>query len=249
MSFEITIQWPSQPPLNYPLADGRVRLGRAAACEIQVDFEEIPDVAAELEVRGEAVFLTNRNPFPIFVGEQSLAPGETVAWSPDQPVQLTLNATMSLIDRDVEPLLGDEVVLDPNRRMRSTVQLAVIGVCAVLGVMMLSAEPKTKKSAVALPFTLEDLVSEMEDAARDNQGAVDFRKLTYEQQTILGYLVEAGRLDFRWGEADPKKPIVAYELLINYRPIRTADPLADALQSRIKRYANVRLDELSENVK
>ena len=68
--------------------------------------------------------------------------------------------------------------------------------------------------------------------------------LSFEERTVMRYLQEAWAADRRWGRRNPEKARAAYELLINYRPMRQRDLSPDTLNGRVKEFAKDRLDYL-----
>jgi len=60
MPFGMNVQIAGSSPLEHSLEDGRYRIGSRPECEIHIDFEEVSAVAAQLDVRGEAVFIRGR---------------------------------------------------------------------------------------------------------------------------------------------------------------------------------------------
>jgi hypothetical protein len=244
MSRTLIISIPGLPPIEWPLVDGRVILGSDPSCHLHVDFHEIAPRAANIEVRGGAVFLQNLNGFPIYVGQQELAPQTLVEWPPDQPVQLTHSVSLSLADHQADAAEGAEGA-DPGKARKSTIQIAVICLCAILGYYLLVTDDSSNASYRQLDYTFGDLITEFESTLPMTGGRRDFSALSYEDRTTLDYLTEARTLDQRFGKTDPQRAIAAYELLIKYRPIRDAEVSSDTLRGRIKSYAAARLDDLS----
>ncbi|MGE0755662.1 MAG: hypothetical protein AB7F89_00090 [Pirellulaceae bacterium] len=241
MPFQVAITIPGYDPLEYTVADGRHRLGSDPKCELCVQFEEVAALAAIIEVRGEAVFLLNRNPFPIYVGEYELRTGEQGDWPAGQTVLLTTN--VSLVLRDLKKADGPSVAQAAKQRARSTFQIAVVAAALALGVFLLATEEPAPDATRGLTFTFTDLVAELEDKPKPASPAG-----VRERRTVLNYLIDARVADLRWGHQDPRRALDAYEFLLDHASIRSAQG-EGSTEQRIREFALARVGDLSARLR
>ncbi len=218
-------------PLEFNLADGRYRLGSRSDCELQVDFAEVSAIAAHLDVRGEAVFIRNMNPFPIYVGEHELASSQQAEWPEGDTVLLTQSVSLELYDVQGK---SDEANAKANaKRSRSTIQIAVTALCLGLALYLLLTEKQPTDSTKALNYSFTDLVENLEE--KKGKG--------YDE--VLNAMIDARVSDVRWGTENPRRAIDAYQLLLDQSLIREATSNSDSLEGRIKQFALARVDDLS----
>ena len=262
MAHRIVVLVPEQDPVEYPLPEGRVTLGSQNSNGICVDYQnEVDPQAAVIELRGEAVFIQNLNQFPIFVGQRELASAATTEWSPYEQVFLTRSVSLRLKTDEHDAEEDTEVATGS----KSTMQIAVTLVCLGLCYYLLTSEESGPKTAEKLDFGFDTLVAEIEAEAppagyapapvpEEGNASTGSRRnlsqLPYERQTVLSYLTDAGRADARWGMTgdDPQRAVNAYELLLNYRPIREARSEGDTVEAKIRVYASARLLDLASDL-
>lgn len=246
MSYKLIVRIPDRPPIETQLPAGRLRLGRDPSCEVSVDFAELGGQAAVIECRGDAVFLKNLNRFTIYLGTQPVETGALVEWPPSQQVQLTRNVALSLQPVGESPAEDSSKGSDKNKKARSTLQIGVICVCAIVGYVLLTNGASTVKRRAAPPESFQELIGEFEAGMTIHRTDNRLTGLTVEQQITMRYLQEAWMADCRWGDSRPEKAVAAYELLLSYRPMRAAAMSPETLPGRITQFAKWRLEELSE---
>ncbi len=232
MPFGMNVEIAGGSPLQFDLADGRYRIGSRPECEIHIDFAEVTAVAAQLDVRGEAVFIRNMNPFPIYVGDYELSSSQQAEWPEGQAVLLTQSVTLELFD--VKGKTDAATAEEHAKRSRSTVQIAVTALCLGVGLYLLFTEKEPKDSTKALRYDFTSLVVDLgEDKKLQND-------------SLLNYMIDARVADVRWGLADPRRAISAYQLLLDEPMLRKAKPEDDSTAGRIKQFALARVDDLSD---
>jgi len=231
MPFGMNVQIAGSSPLEHSLEDGRYRIGSRPECEIHIDFEEVSAVAAQLDVRGEAVFIRNLNPFPIYVGEHELSSSQQAEWPEGHTVLLTQSVSLELFD--VKGKSDSASAEEHAKRSRSTIQIAVTGLCLGLGLFLLLNEKAPQDSTKSLRYTFTELVV---DLKTDKSPKYD---------AVLNYMIDARVSDVRWGLEDPRRAISAYQLLLDEPLVRDIEPSDDSTEGRIKQFALARVDDLS----
>jgi len=225
-------------PLQFELTDGRYRIGSRKDCEIVIDHPEVEvngGVVGLIEIRGGAIFLRNANKFAIYVGEFELPAGEQTEWQPGLTVLLTTSISMEIYNSQSRNVESQAESL--AKRKRTTTQAAVIGVCLLLGVFLLTTESPNSTESRELKFKFHDLFEKLE------------KESTTEYQKIRNYLTDARISDIRWGQDNPTRDIAAYQLLLDEPKIRKADPMEESIDGKIKLYALTRIDFLSSLLK
>lgn len=231
MPYELNIMISGVEPIEQPLSDGRLRIGSKPECEIFIDSEEVAAVAAQLDVRGEAVFIRNLNPFPIYVGEYELSSSQQGEWPVGETVLLTQSVSLELLESSSQSVQTDAQT--SAQRSRSTMQIAVVILCLGMGFYLLSTDDAAPDSTKSLNYSFTDLVEQLEEDQ------------TRKYVTVLNYLIDARVSDVRWGSEDPKRAVTAYQLLLDEPLIRAAEPGDGSPEARIKRFAFARVDDLS----
>lgn len=231
MSYKLCVNIPEQPTLEYNLDDGRYRIGSSPDCELVIDFSEVSNVAAQIDVRGEAVFIRNMNPFPIYVGDYELSSSQQGEWPVGHPVLLTQSVSLDLLD--VKSQQNQNKVDEAAKRTRSTMQIAVVVACLALCYFLLTSEEKAVDSTKSLRFSFTDLVEELE--AKDSRS----------HRMILNYIIDARVSDVRWGRDDPRRAISAYQLLLDEPLVREAIEGDGSAEGKIRQFALARVDDLS----
>jgi hypothetical protein len=213
------------------LADGKYRLGSRKGSEVLVSHPEVQENAAIIEVRGGAVFLRNLNPFPIYVGDEQIESNDQTEWRPGLTVLLTQSISLQI--ESLRQSASDRDEAEKAKRKRSMNQWIVIGICSFLGFYFLVSDSAPKDSTRQFQFSFNDLVKDLTE-----KPASDYR-------LIRNYLTDARMADIRWGRENPKRAISSYQLLLDERRIRDANPDEETLEGRIKVYALARVDDLS----
>ncbi len=231
MAYTLFVNLPDASPTTYQLSDGRYRIGSNPECEIQIDSDEVAKVAAHVEVRGEAIFVRNLNPFPIFVGQQELSSQQQGEWPTGQTVLLTQSVSLDLTNPKE---VGEAAAASESaKRSRSTMQLAVVILCIVAAYFLLSSDSTPVDSTQALNYSFTDLVEQIQQDKLKNFGKV------------LNYMIDARVADVRWGNESPTRAVAAYQLLLDQPLIRDADAETPTTEGRIRQFALTRLDDLS----
>lgn len=231
MPFGMNVQIAGSSQLEYDLPDGRYRIGSRPECEIHIDFEEVSAVAAQLDVRGEAVFIRNLNPFPIYVGEHELSSSQQAEWPEGDTVLLTQSVSLELFD--VKGKSDAASAEEHAKRSRSTLQIAVTALCLGLGLFLLLNDKSPKDSTKALRYNFTNLVEEIKGEKSRKYDA------------LLNYMIDARVSDVRWGQDDPRRAISAYQLLLDEPLVREIVPSDDSIEGKIKKFALARVDDLS----
>ncbi len=195
MPFGMTVNIAGSTPIEFDLADGRYRLGSRPECELHIDFVEVSAIAAQLDVRGEAVFIRNMNPFPIYVGEHELASSQQAEWPEGHTVLLTQSVSLELFD--VKGKSDEENAKANAKRSRSTIQIAVTGLCLGLAFYLLLTEKQPVDSTKSLNFSFTDLVISLE--AEKGKG--------YDE--VLDAMIDARVADVRWAVKTREEPSMA----------------------------------------
>jgi hypothetical protein len=217
--------------LEFDLPDGRYRVGSRSECEIHIDNSEVTGVAAQVEVRGEAVFIRNLNPFPIYVGDHELSSSQQAEWPQGNTVLLTQSVSLELFD--VAGKSEQATAEQQAKRSRSTVQIAVTALCLGLGLFLLLSDKTPTDSTKALRYTFTDLVEELK------------ADKTRKYDTVRNYLIDARVSDVRWGNENPRRAIAAYQLLLDEPLVRNSIASDETPQGRIRQFALARVDDLS----
>ena len=231
MPFGMNVEIAGSSPQVFNLADGRYRIGSRPECEIHIDFAEVTAVAAQLDVRGEAVFIRNMNPYPIYVGDYELSSSQQAEWPEGHVVLLTQSVSLELFD--VKGKSDAATAEEHAKRSRSTIQIAVTALCLAVAMYLLLTENEPKDSTKALRFNFTNLV---EDLQRDKMLRND---------SLMNYMIDARVADVRWGANDPRRAITAYQLLLDEPIVRAAKEDEDSTAWRIKQFALARVDDLS----
>ncbi len=231
MPFNLSVNLPDEQPQIFTLSDGRYRIGSQTECEICIQNDEVARVAATIDIRGEAVFLRNLNPYPIYVGEQELSASQQGEWPVGQTVLLTQSVSLDL--HNVQQQAANDLAAQSAKRSRSTMQIAITALCIAGAVLMLASDSSVPDSTKSLNYSFNDLVTELElDKSRKHL-------------TVLNYLIDARVYDVRWGKEDPSRAITQYQLLLDEPQIRDAAADESKLEGRIRKFALARLDDLS----
>ncbi len=231
MAYTLFVNLPDSSPISYELSDGRYRIGSNPECEILIESDEVAKVAAQVEVRGEAIFLRNLSPFPIFVGQHELSTNQQGEWPTGQTVLLTQSVSLDLTNPKV---LGEAAAASESaKRSRSTMQLAIVILCIVAAYFLLSSDSTPVDSTQALDYSFTDLVEQLEHDKSKNFGKV------------LNSMIDARVADVRWGSENPARAVAAYQLLLDQPLIREANAETPTTEGRIRQFALTRLDDLS----
>ena len=247
MSLSILVQERGQAPEEHELKTGRMRVGSGAACDVHIPSSEIAEASVEVELRGSAVFVRNLNDFAVILGEAELPSRVEAEWRPSEVLLLSPSVSISLRGSDHDLPSGAGEAVDANKWKRSSVQIAVIALCTVLGAYMLANEGK-EKQVQKLSYSFEDIVEEIQVLAGDSpEKQASLADLTTQDKIMWKYLREARRLERRWNDEEGKKKALdAYTLLLSYGPVRSASLDAvelnptDARQRRNRLYARVK---------
>lgn len=231
MPFAINVNIAGSSPLEFDLPDGRYRIGSRPECEIHIENSEVTGVAAQMDVRGEAVFIRNMNPFPIYVGEYELSSSQQAEWPQGHTVLLTQSVSLELFD--VKGKSEQTTAQEKAKRSRSTIQIAVTALCLGLGLFLLLSDSTPVDSTNSLRYSFTDLV---EDLRADKTG---------KYEGVLNYLIDARVSDVRWGNENPRRAISAYQLLLDEPLVRDSVASDETPQGRIRQFALARVDDLS----
>ena len=231
MPFGMNVDIAGSSSQEFSLADGRYRVGSRPECEIHIDFAEVPAVAAQLDVRGEAVFIRNMNPFPIYVGEYELSSSQQAEWPEGHTVLLTQSVSLELFD--VKGKTEAATAEEHAKRSRSTIQIAVTALCLGVSLYLLFTDNGPTDSTKALRFDFTDLVKDLKSDK------------SVRHDSLLNYMIDARVADVRWGLNDPRRAINAYQLLLDEPIVRAAKAEDDSTAWRIKQFALARVDDLS----
>lgn len=231
MNFQVSVVVDGNPIATYAIVRGKHSLGSSSNCPIVVNHAEVAAVAAVIEVTGDVVFLENRNDFPIFVGSEQVAPRGVAEWRTGALVQLTRSVTLGLDAVGTGAPIDSTNEVAAKSSQNSMMQIGVIILCAVMGYYMLANESQStagrggSDGGEAIQF--DDVVKRFEQA-----GGPDFKKLSYEERTLLGYLTEARSLEQRLGKDGKEQTLAAYELVLSSRLHHDAQTPSDlAVQS------------------
>ncbi len=235
MAYALFVNVADSAPVETQLTDGRYRIGCNPECEICIEFQEVANVAAQLDVRGEAVFIRNLNPYPIYVGEVELSSSQQGEWPAGSRVLLTQNVSLDLVNLQVAR--ESALAADSAKRSKSSMQLAVVALCIVASYFLLSSDSASPDSTRALSYSFTDLVEQVE------------KESSRRHTTVLNYMIDARISDVRWGNQDPTRAISAYQLLLDEPLIRETRAGNDTLEGRIRQFALARLDDLSAVIK
>lgn len=231
MPFNLSVNLLDDQTQVFTLSDGRYRIGSQTECEVCIEHDEVGRVAATIEIRGEAVFLRNLNPYPIYIGEQELNASQQGEWPVGQTVLLTHSVSLDL--QNLQQQSANAVAAQSAKRSRSTMQIAVSALCVVGAVLMLASDNSVPDSTKSLDYSFNDLVTGLEtNKSRTNLA-------------VLNYLIDARVYDVRWGKDDPSRAISQYQLLLDEPLIRDATADESKLEGRIRKFALARLDDLS----
>lgn len=216
MNFQISVAVDGDTIATRSIGRGKHNLGNRPDCAIVVNHPEVAAVAAMVEVTGDVVFLQNRNEFPIFVGADPISPGGIAEWRTGAVVQLTRSVTLALEAINTNATPAATTTTAKSSQSSSLMQIGVIIACAVLGYYMLANESQSGGTANAgsggKAILFDDVIKSFEQV-----GGVDFKKLSYEERTLMGYLTEARSLERRLGKAGKDKALAAYELVLSSR--------------------------------
>lgn len=227
----------ARPLARFEISDGRHTLGSGPACDLVLPHPEMPSTAATVEVSSDAVFFGNQNEFAVFVGADSVGPGEVAEWRVGVAVQLTRNIALTLASA-TEGGLGETELATEKSQHQTLIQVGVIALCAVLVAFQLTQDtgPVAQESETVVGF--DELIEQFEQA-----GGKNLTKLSREHRVMMRYLAEARAVESRWGGRDNELARKAYEMILSAGQNASTgsdDPLIDLTQQ----YAASRIERL-----
>ena len=237
MSHRLAIFVNQMETASFDLEGGVYRLGTSPSCDVVVRSDEVAEQAAVVEVRGDAVFLKNQNPYPIYVGDHELRPQEQTEWPLGQAVALTRSVTLSVQNENN----ADSEEQKAAQRNRKMLQGVLAGVCVLACVLLSNNDSKTSQGGVdpAPTVAFSQLVNEWQAMSNSTD------PLTRKNRTVLNYLIDARVADVRWGIVDSKRAVHAYELLLDCPMVRVPTREQETQVKHIREYALARIASLS----
>jgi hypothetical protein len=210
--------------LEIPLRHDTLRLGSDARCDLHIDHEEVEPHALTLDYRGNTLLLHNHNPYDIYLDDQVVRSGAWSPWNNKTPLRMTQSITLiyegdGQVESPVEAV-DDAAVAPPASGLtrRQITQLSVIGMCALVGWVLLNQEPPE------LPET-QDTFARLANDIQSSLEARQEKKLTKDVLTLAELrrlLQEAHLSEMRWAKSNPVLPIKAYQRILNLEHIGDA---------------------------
>ena len=242
MSLTLTYQTP-EGATEYALADGRVSLGAGPDCEIVLNHSEVPLQALTLEINGDAAVLYNRCEYPIYVDQEEVAEHQPAAWPHGATVYLTTSTTLTLYSNNDDALAEMETAASSSNTRKAT-QLAVIGLCAMIGLQLMLSEPVESHTAPKETFRglSKELLMRVETAESSGDALV-----TYRWQEAQRLLQEAWYYDRRIGKRRRKEMTRAFQRLLDCEVLQrvasdATGPQSDdnSLEARLIRFGTAK---------
>lgn len=224
---------------QYELLDGLSQLGSDPACQACVQHPEMPPVALQIEVTGASVVIRNRCGYPIFIGDEELDTESRSAWKPGATCAVTASVTLELDRASVEA--GSEPGDTPEESYFSTgriTQIAVITLCAVIGIQQSMVDPAAEVSAPS--FGYPELRDELQNASRiaaENDDA--YGRVQWDD--ALRLLQEARFFELRFAKSEQRQVLLAYQRLLESQVLeRAKNAESDSTERRLYRYATAK---------
>lgn len=232
-----------------PLDRGVARLGSGSDCQLQLEHPEVEPRALTLDLRGQTLLLRSHNPYAVYLGDLSLEPGRAVAWPLGEPLRLTRSVTLTYRTQEQEAAVragapATETVISAQQApapKKNVVQIAVIGVCILIGLQQLTgaAAPSDAARGYGCEVGFEGLIERIDQQiAASPQESPDPNPFAW--RTARGCLQEARYYERRVADRTPDVVAEAYERLLECEALAGASPDGEDLPSLIHRFAAAR---------
>lgn len=187
-----------------------LRVGSDPQCDVCLPSAELAPHALTLEFRDGNYRVYNRSASPVYVGSAIVESGTSAVWHDGETIQLPGELRVALdIDGDPRPAARPDGTRDDGRAdaglplaaevaatdaaaaasakssSKSWLQLAVIGVCVVALVGLLTVKNGGEKAAAAGRPTFNQLVDESSKKDATHQAII--RRLQFAQAAIVRY--------------------------------------------------------------
>ncbi|TWU03705.1 FHA domain-containing protein [Neorhodopirellula pilleata] len=220
---------------QYDLIRGKQSVGSAATCDIVIAHPEVNALATMVEVSGSAVFVENKNQYPIYVGQQLVDVGGMAEWPVGATIGLTRSVTLELADTTSVSVDAIEKGSAQDKTIQNAVQVVVIAVCAILCFYMLANDKGSSVSTTGSEVRFDELVQRYEAA-----GGSELKNLSHGHRVLLGYLTEARNIERRWGRSKSDEAREAYEIILRYHLVG-ANNASDSLVDETRQFASSRI--------
>jgi hypothetical protein len=221
-----------------PLREQLMRVGSDRRCELVIDHPELAAHAATLDCCGGGFLLCNLNPFPIYLGNRALESQQWADWHPGELLRLTKSIVLDLqpagksaekpggkpfakqgtagaVESGGTCRLAAKGLDEPQPDNAKTIwQMAVIGLCVVVGLGFLLVEPaKSDSAAQAAPQLIAELHAKSQSV--ESRERVDY-------QEVCGLLQSAWIAETTSDWTNPERAIEAFYTLRQHERVKSA---------------------------
>lgn len=237
------------------LDHGVARLGSHSDCQLRLEHPEVEPRALTLDLRGQTLLVRSHNPYAVYLGDLGLEPGRAVAWPVGEPLRLTRSVTLTYRTQHKDAAAGAEApptdaATAAQQRpapKKNVVQIAVIGVCVLIGLQQLTgaAAPTDAAARYGCEVSFEGLIERINlQIAVAPKDPMDRNAFAW--RTARGCLQEARYYERRVADRTPDVVAEAYERLLECEALACATPEGEDLPSLIHRFAAARRESLEK---